>query len=105
MLHGRAHSLRFRGMRKSIVLTLGILAAAALTSPRLSRAQTGASLMLKPFPRDEVVDAHADGFFENGGHTQGSNDSFRLGIYETEGRFRLNPGELTSPRVGYSFTW
>lgn len=70
-----------------------------------SRAQTGPALLLKPWDKDERFEAGANGMFVEEGHTKKEDADFRLGIYESEGRFRLMPGELASPRIGYSFSW
>lgn len=68
-------------------------------------AQTGAALILKPFPKEQALESSAEGLFLNGGHTQRSNDSFQLSSYNTAGRIRIQPGELTSPRIGFDFSF
>jgi hypothetical protein len=67
-------------------------------------AQTGGELILKAWPKEQAVDASADAYLLNGGHVQETGSSLRLSIFESDGRFRLMPGEIASPRIGYSFT-
>lgn len=72
---------------------------------RAARAQTGPRLLLEPFPKEQFISARANAFFFDRGHVQESDDDVRLSIYETEGRVRVQPGNLISPRVGWSFTY
>jgi hypothetical protein len=78
---------------------------AALFSGSLARAQTGASLLVAPFPKEQFTDTRASWTYEDAGHVKGSDDSLRLGFYESAGRVRLFPGNLTSPRVGWEFEY
>ena len=75
----------------------------AMASP--AAAQTGAALLLEPFPKEQAIDARADALFLEQGHTEGDDEDFSLNVYETRGRVRLKPGELTSPRVGWELEW
>src|SRR5687768_11690660 len=79
------------------------LLASLLTAPAM--AQTNSALLITPFPKEQAVNAEADAVFLEGGHTQKTDEDFRLSLYSTQGRFRLQPGELTSPRIGYDFTY
>jgi len=68
-----------------------------------ARAQTGPGLLLKPWPTDQTVESTTDGYFLNAAHGDtGSN--LQLSEYESEGRLRIEPGNLVSPRIGYDFT-
>ena len=81
-----------------LALLLLLVAPAAL-------AQTGARLMLEAFPRELTLVTATDANFLQGGHTQSNDESFRLSIYESSGRVRLQPGVFESPRVGWDFTY
>src|SRR3954454_17368370 len=84
-------------------LATAVLFIACVTRP--ARAQTGPDLLLKTWDKDERVEATVNGMFMENGHTKQEDADFRLNIYETEGRFRLIPGELASPRIGYEFSY
>jgi hypothetical protein len=66
-----------------------------------ARAQTGPTLLLKPFPKEQAIDARGDALFLDAGHARDSDESFRLSMYESEGRWRVLPGNLISPRIGW----
>jgi hypothetical protein len=68
-------------------------------------AQTNSALLAKPFPKELLVQSEAGGLVLEGGHTQKSDHDFHLGIYGTQGMFRLMPGEVASPRIGYNFLY
>ena len=78
------------------LLVIGVTALAA-------HAQSGPGLLLKPWPTDQTVEATADGYFLNAAHTDAGSD-LQLSQYESQGRFRIVPGNLVSPRIGYDFT-
>jgi hypothetical protein len=72
----------------------------------VTRAQTGASLMVKPWSeKNEFLDARADAFVLNEGHIKDTGEGFQLQEYFTEGRARIFPGNEISPRVGWDFTF
>jgi hypothetical protein len=88
--------LRF-GRLAAFLIAVVLLASAA-------RAQTGAELMVKPWPdKGEISDGSADAWIFNAGHTRQSDQSFQLSDYESVGRFRVLPGNEISPRIGYDF--
>lgn len=68
-------------------------------------AQTGPELLLAPVPEELKLDANAYVGFRDTGHDKATDADFRLDIFETQGRFRLNPGDVASPRIGYSFSY
>jgi hypothetical protein len=70
-------------------------------------AQTNSALLIAPFSKELAVEAEASAVFLEGGHiAESDNDEdFRLSGYGTQGHFRLIPGELKSPRIGYDFTY
>jgi len=86
-------------------MRLAAAAFAALVTGNLIQAQTGPSLLVAPFPKEQFTDARGGWTYEDAGHVKGSDDSLRLGFYETAGRVRLFPGNLTSPRVGWEFQY
>jgi hypothetical protein len=77
----------------------------ALAMSRTARAQTGASLLVEPFPKEQLIDARGSWMYEDAGHVKGSDESLRLAIYESTGRVRVFPGSLTSPRVGWELEY
>jgi hypothetical protein len=69
-------------------------------------AQTGAALMVNPWPEEGKFQANADAYFFNSGHTDNGPDTgFQLSLFESSGRFRVQPGSLVSPRIGYDLTY
>jgi hypothetical protein len=85
---------------KRIALLGWLLVGFAATSVR---AQTGPELLLKPWPTDQTVESTSDGYFLNAAHSD-TGSSLQLSEYESQGRFRIVPGNLVSPRIGYDFT-
>ena len=71
----------------------------------LARAQTGATLLVAPFPKEQFTDSRGSWLYEDAGHVKGSDESLRLAFYETAGRVRLIPGNLTSPRAGWEIQY
>jgi hypothetical protein len=88
---------RFRSF--ALISILGV------ASPLL--AQTNSALLIAPFPKEQLVHAEAGALFMEGGHIaeSGVDEDFRLSMYGSVGMFRLNPGQLESPRIGYEFTY
>lgn len=72
-----------------------------------ARGQTNSALLITPFPKEQAVIAEASAVFLEGGHIAESNadDDFQLSLYNSTGMFRVIPGELKSPRIGYDFTY
>lgn len=73
--------------------------------PTFAHAQTGPDLLLAPFPKELKLDVNAYAAFRENGHAKEIDGEFRMEVYESKGRFRLNPGDVASPRIGYSFTY
>jgi hypothetical protein len=88
------HIKQFLRMVGAAALVVGWAAA--------SFAQTGSTLMLKPWAPEKLAEAQASGIFENQGHTDNDAD-LQLSMYESYGRVRLFPGQQASPRFGYDF--
>ena len=65
------------------------------------RAQSGPELMLKPFPKEQLIHTGSGWLIQDAGHVRGADQSARLSFYESSGRVRLFPGNLASPRVGW----
>ena len=70
-----------------------------------ARAQTGPTLLLKPFPKEQAIDGRADALVLDRGHTKATDDVFDLSMFESQGRWRVIPGNLISPRIGWDFTF
>jgi hypothetical protein len=82
-----------------------VLPALVLTLASTARAQTGSELALKPFDAELALDGTGDIWAYDKGRDGESGESLRLTIVESEGRFRLKPGDIASPRFGYDFTY
>ena len=76
--------------RATLVAAVLLIACVALPA----RAQTGPDLLLKTWDKNERVEASVNGMFLENGHTKQEDADFRLSVYETEGRFRLIPGNV-----------
>jgi hypothetical protein len=70
-----------------------------------ANAQTNSALLVKPFPKELLVQSETGGAWLEQGHVQGSDEDFKLSLYGSQGMFRLKPGELASPRIGYNFVY
>jgi hypothetical protein len=70
-------------------------------------AQTNSSLLIETFPKEQAIDVEAGAAFMENGHIaeSGVDEDFRLSAYGAEGKFRLFPGEIKSPRIGFEFTY
>lgn len=95
---------RCRSLYAAAVSFAAATVAAALC-PSAALAQSGARLLLEPFPKEQAVDISADGYFLDNGHTQEADEDFSLRVYESLGRVRLKPGDVASPRVGWEFLY
>jgi len=91
---------RRRNRSAAAVLALGLTLAGSS-----ARAQTGPTLLLKPFPKEQAIDGRADALFLDQGHTKKTDEDFRLSMFESQGRWRVLPGNLISPRIGWDFTF
>jgi hypothetical protein len=81
------------------------LALGATLAGASAEAQTGPTLLLKPFPKEQAVDGRADALFLDPGHTKKTEEDYHLSMYESQGRWRVQPGNLISPRIGWDFTF
>jgi hypothetical protein len=86
---------------RGLVLPLLFLSCVLVGSRAL--AQSSAALLVKPWETDQTAEGHFDGYLFSGGHTKETNDQFRLLSLESQGRVRLFPGNVASPRFGYDF--
>jgi hypothetical protein len=93
-----AHRRRIRTAAAALALGLTLAGTSA-------RAQTGPTLLLKPFPKEQAIDGRADALFLEPGHLKESDEDYRLSTYESQGRWRVMPGNLISPRIGWDFTY
>ena len=96
------------GRREGWTFHAAALAAAPLLlGASAAVAQTNSALLIAPFPKEETVVAEASALVLESGHIAESeiDEDFQLSIYSSTGRFRLIPGELKSPRIGYDFTY
>ncbi len=78
--------------------------ASTLALATTGNAQTGPELLLKPFPEEQTFDGSADAVvMHRSGNEPG--DTLQFSEYESSGRFRLMPGSVSSPRIGYSINY
>jgi hypothetical protein len=70
----------------------------------VAHAQTGPDLLVRPWVDSDRFDSSTDALLENTGHTDSSTD-IRLSIYHSEGRYRLFPDSVATPRFGYDATY
>jgi hypothetical protein len=84
------------------LILLGTVVLALMSTS--ARAQSGAGLLLKPWATDQTLETTTDAYFLNAEHSAGG-DSLQLSEYDSTGRFRLQPGNKVSPRIGYAFTF
>ncbi len=68
----------------------------------VSFAQTGATLMLKPWEPEKLAEAQGSALFAEKVRTDNHAD-YQLSMYDSSGRVRLFPGQEASPRFGYDF--
>jgi hypothetical protein len=83
--------------------TACVLAAVLLCTS--AHAQTGAALLLKPFPKEQFIDVSGSYLALDAGHVKQSDESARLSFYESAGRVRVIPGSLISPRIGWDTSY
>ena len=83
------------------------LGAALLLGTPAAFAQTNSALLITPFPKEETHVSETTALVLESGHVAETDidEDFQLGVYTSTGRFRLIPGELKSPRIGYDFTY
>jgi hypothetical protein len=81
---------------------LGFLATVLAAS--MCFAQSGPDLMIRPFPKDNILEMRGEAFGLRSAEVEQTGDDFRLGIYELEGRYRLAPGKRYDPRIGFDVT-
>jgi hypothetical protein len=64
-------------------------------------AQTGPSLLIKPWPKEEFIESSTDVLFFFDSTIKDTGRRYNLDMYESLGRIRLLPGNIASPRIGY----
>ena len=100
--HARRHVQSRRGGARWVATAA---LAATVAACGTARAQSGPRLLLKPFPKEQAIDARADALVLDRGHTKVTDDDFRLSMFESQGRWRVLPGNLISPRIGWDVTY
>src|SRR6266568_2800502 len=84
-------------VKKFFLLLLITIAFTATTT----FAQTGPSLLLKPWPKEQFIESSTDALFFFDSTIKGNGNRYDLDAYESIGRIRLLPGNIASPRIGY----
>ena len=82
---------------------VGFASAVALASSA-ALAQTGPELLLKPWPKEQLIEVRGDAVLLDQGTDRDGSD-FQIGFYETEGRARVWPDQRADPRFGYNVTY
>jgi hypothetical protein len=100
-----ARTGRAPGLRTLLRSPFLRVAAAALVFAAPALGQSGPELLLRPFPKELRLDLNAEASITEQGHTEGTDRPMQIGIVETQGRLRVSPGELASPRVGFGFKY
>ena len=85
-----------------ITSSLGFVVALGLSS--FAFAQSGVDLMVRPFPKDSLVEARGEAFALDDPHFKQTGEDMSLNIFDAEARYRIKPGERVDPRVGFDFT-
>ncbi len=81
-----------------------LLGVIVVLSGSVLHAQTGIDLLIKPWSDDAgTFEASVDALVLDKGHSQKTDHDFTLSQYEVEGRVRLIPGEVKSPRLGFDY--
>lgn len=85
-----------------------VIATAAwmLTTMALSQwaiGQTDPGGLFAPWPKGQMTDGSASATFFDAGHAKGSDDDFKLSMYDSSGRIRLMDKFRINPTIGYSF--
>lgn len=94
---------RTRSDSDGYILSMALTFVASVVLCQAASGQTGAGLLIEPFPKEQRIDARGAGTYEDAGHVKGTDEGVRLSFYESTGRVRIFPGSLTSPRVGWDF--
>lgn len=77
----------------------------ALLAGQSALAQTGPELLLKPWDPKQFVEARSEAIVQAQTEVEDSDEDLSLSLYSSRGRLRLQPGEMVSPRIGWSATW
>lgn len=91
--------------RRAMLGRLLLVAAGALSLAGVARAQSSAALLVKPWDADQTVEDQTTDYLFAGGHTEDGHHTFDLDTVESQGRLRLFPGNIASPRLGYDLTY
>ncbi|MFA7236356.1 MAG: hypothetical protein WC058_05785 [Phycisphaeraceae bacterium] len=81
-----------------VVVVMGLLIGST------ARAQTDATLWVTPWLENSHADVSGQAMIFNQGHTD-ANGKFGLGIYQSQGRARIDPANADSPVFGYDVTY
>src|SRR6266566_4582827 len=99
--HKAALALYFRAMiwaRKLCALIILMITGAVY-------GQSGLSLLIKPWPKEQFIESSTDELFFFDSTVKGNGRQYNLDMTESIGRIRLLPGNIASPRIGYDLTY
>ena len=80
------------------------LIAVSLLSVASAFAQTGPELLLKPLAKDTNIEGDVSATAFHRGTTDNDHASFRLDVYQLEGRVRIPTESRAAPRAGFNVT-
>jgi hypothetical protein len=67
--------------------------------------QSGPSLLIKPWPKEQFIESSTDQLFFVDSNVKENGSRYNLDMTESIGRIRLLPGNVASPRIGYDLTY
>src|SRR6267142_6442466 len=82
-----------------------VLVAVLFLAASTTFAQSGPTLLIKPWPKEQFIESSIDALFFFDSTIKENGDRYNLDVYESIGRIRLLPGNIASPRIGYDFTY
>jgi hypothetical protein len=82
-------------------LLRGAIGAATVLVAGQAFADTGAELLVKPWPKEQLVEGRVAAQLFADGNSGNEPFDFQLYQYEAQGRVRLLPGERADPRFGF----
>ena len=82
-----------------------LLVAIVLLAASPTFAQSGPTLLIKPWPKEQFIESTTDALFFFDSTIKENGNRYNLDAYESIGRIRLLPGNIASPRIGYEVTY
>jgi hypothetical protein len=90
---------------KRLAAAYVLFAVVILVGGGFARGQSGAALLVKPWEADQTIEDKSRIIFLSDGHAQETPYRFSMTTFESQGRVRVMPGNVASPRLGYDVTY